>query len=451
MKKYAVQQDVSLEEAQQILLDVAVPVKVSMVPLNGASGRVLGRDVIARRNVPEFEKSAMDGYAVLASDTRSACSSQRVGLKIVEEIRAGIVAKNVVLPGTTIKVQTGAPIPEGADAVVKYEDVDRDGDVIFIPHAVQAGENVVPVGEDVKKGDIIAHEGTMITPPMVGVFAGLGMNRVPVYRKVRIAISSTGDELLHPSEKPQPGKIYNRTFFVLAARCRDLGAVAVDMGISPDEIEATATRIAQGLEIADVVITTGGVSVGDFDVVEDALLRAGARILLRGVAMKPGSPMIAAVKDDKIIIGLSGNPGAALTNFELVVVPLIKALTGLRHILPPKFEGIMVDTFPKSSPQRRFLRGRLDRKDGKDFIKLTGAQANGVLMSMIDYNVLIDVPAGSGPVTFGQQVSGFLVGSVDQIYRGYSVGGYAARVDIAEPGRGLYKRSERDGLARKLG
>jgi molybdopterin molybdotransferase len=421
-----VQRNVSVEEAQKILLDVAVPVKASTAPLTCASGRVLGRDVIARCNVPAFEKSAMDGYAVMAGDTRSACDSWRVSLRVVEEIRAGIVARNVVLPGTTIKVQTGAPIPEGADAVIKYEDVDRNGDVIFIPLTLKPGENVVPVGEDVKQGDIIAHEGTMITPPMVGVFAGLGMNRVPVFRKVRIAITSTGDELLHPSEKPQPGKIYNRTFFALAARCRDLGAVPVDMGISPDEVEATAIRIADAIEVSDVVITTGGVSVGDFDVVEDALVRAGARILLRGVAMKPGSPMIAAVKGDKIIIGLSGNPGAALTNFELVVVPLIKALIGLRQIFPPKFEGTMVDTFPKSSPQRRFLRGRLHRKDGKDFIKLTGAQTNGVLMSMIDYNVLIDVPAGSGPVTFGQQISGFLVGSVDQIYRGYGIGGHTA-------------------------
>lgn len=416
------ERNVSLEEAQQILLQAAVPTKVSTAPLHCASGRVLGRDVTARRNVPAFEKSAMDGYAVLARDTLSACNSRRIGLRVVEEIRAGIVAKNRVLPGTTIKVQTGAPIPEGADAVIKYEDVERVGDTILIPLSLRAGENVVPIGEDVKQGDIIARRGTMITPPMVGVFAGLGMNRVSVFRKVRIAISNTGDELLHPSEKPQPGKVYNRTFFALAARCRELGAVPVDVGISPDEVEATANRIAGGLAISDIVITTGGVSVGDFDFVEDALLRVGAGILLRGVAIKPGSPMIAAIKDDRIIIGLSGNPGAALTNFELLVVPLIKALIGLRHVLPPTFEGTMVDTFPKASPQRRFLRGRLDRKDGKDFIKLTGAQTNGVLMSMIDYNVLIDVPAGSGPVTFGQQVSGFLVGSVDQIYRYYNIG-----------------------------
>jgi molybdopterin molybdotransferase len=180
-------------------------------------------------------------------------------------------------------------------------------------------------------------------------------------------------------------------------------------------VEATSARIAYGLEISDIVITTGGVSAGDFDMVENSLLQTGARILLRGVAMKPGSPMVAAVKDDKIIIGLSGNPGAAMTNFELIVVPLIKTLIGLRQTLPPKFQGIMVDNYPKSSPQRRFLRARLLRKDGKDFVKLTGAQTNGVLMSMVDYNVLVDIPAGSGPVKFGQEISGFLVGNVDQV------------------------------------
>ncbi len=419
------QKNVSLEEAQKLLLDVAVPVNASTVSLGYASGRVLSRDVMARHNVPAFEKSAMDGYAVIASDTRSACNSHRVGLTVVEKIRAGIMAENVVLPGTTIKVQTGAPIPEGADAVIKNEDVDGQRDVIFIPLTLRPGENIVPVGEDVKQSDIIARRGTMITPPMVGVFAGLGMNRVPVFRKVKISISSTGDELLHPSEELQPGKVYNRTFFVLAARCRELSTVPVDMGISPDKVEVIAARIANGLEISDMVITTGGVSVGEFDVVEDALVRAEARILVRGVAMKPGSPMIAAVKHDKIIICLSGNPGAAMTNFELIVVPLIKRLIGLRQTYPSRFRGIMDDNYPKSSPQRRFLRARLLRKDGKDFVKLTGAQTNGVLMSMVDYNVLVDIPAGSGPVKFGQKISGFLVGSVDHIYSGYGVGGHA--------------------------
>ena len=409
------QKNVSLEEAQTILLDVAVPMNASTVSLSYASGRVLGRDVIARCNTPAFEKSAMDGYAVIARDTLSASLSRPVALTVVEEIRAGIVAEKTVTPGTTIKVQTGAPIPEGADAVIKYEDVDRQGDVIFIPLTLHPDENVVPVGEDVKQGDIIARRGTVITPPMVGVFAGLGMNRVPVFRKVKISISSTGDELLHPSQELQAGKIYNRTFFALAARCRELGTVPIDMGISPDEVEAISARIAYGLEISDIVITTGGVSAGDFDMVENSLLQTGARILLRGVAMKPGSPMVAAVKGHKIIIGLSGNPGAAMTNFELIVVPLIKTLIGLRQTLPPKFQGIMVDNYPKSSPQRRFLRARLLRKDGKDFVKLTGAQTNGVLMSMVDYNVLVDIPAGSGPVKFGQEISGFLVGNVDQV------------------------------------
>ena len=415
------QHNVSLEEAQTLLLNVAAPVNPSKMPLSHASGRVLCQDVVAQHNIPAFKKSAMDGYAVIASDTLPASLSRPVRLTVVEEIRAGSVAEKAVNPGTTIKVQTGAPIPQGADAVIKYEDVDREGDVIFITRALPPGENVVPVGEDVKQGDIIARRGTMITPPMVGVFAGLGMNRVPVFRKVRISISNTGDELLDPSQELQPGKIYNRTLFALAARCRELGTVPIDLGISPDDVKATTARIARGLEISDIVLITGGVSVGDFDVVKDSLLRAGATILLRGVAMKPGSPMIAAAKDDKIIIGLSGNPAAAMVNFELIVVPFIKRVMGLRQALPPKFQGIMANNYPKSSPQRRFLRARLLRKDGKDFVELTGAQGNGVLMSLIDCNVLVDVPAGSGPVTLGQQVSGFLVGNLDQAYRGCGV------------------------------
>ncbi|HWP97903.1 MAG TPA: gephyrin-like molybdotransferase Glp [Syntrophomonadaceae bacterium] len=406
--------NISLETAQELLSDIALPLGIAKVPLTYATGRILSKDIIAPHSIPHFAKSAMDGYALIASDTRSVSPHHQIRLEVIEEIRAGFEAEMEVTQGTTIKVMTGAPIPHGADSVVKWEDVHRYEGSLTISHTITPGENIVPIGEDVNQGDVIAVKGTTITPAMTAVFAGLGINRVPVYRKVRIAIFSTGDELIDPTRQIQAGKIYNSSLYGLSAQCKELGATPVDLGIAPDEVDATAARLKKGLEIADIVITTGGASTGDYDIVKDSFRRVGAQILFHGVSIKPGSPMLAAIKNGKFIIGLSGNPAAAMVTFDLIVVPLIKKLMGMKEIFPPKFQGIMVDNFPKSSQGRRFLRARLMREEGRNVVKLTGNQANGVLMSMIDCNVLVDIPAGSPPVVFGQTVSGFLVGRLDQ-------------------------------------
>lgn len=406
--------NVTIEEAQNLLINAAASVKATTVSLDSASGRVLCQEAAAKHNVPPFNRSAMDGYAVIASDTGAASSDHPVNLRVVEE-SGGVTAEKAVVHGTTVKVMTGDPIPKGADTVVKYEEVRKQGDVIAVYRALPPGDNVVPLGEDMKPGEIIARGGTLITPQVAAVLAGQGINRVRVFRRVKVAICNTGSELLHPSQELRPGRVYNSIYHGLAARCRELGAGPVDLGISPDEVEATADRIERGLESSDLVIITGGVSVGEFDMVEDSLQSVGAEFIFRRVIMKPGSPMLAAMKNDKIIVGLSGNPAAAMVSFELIVVPLIKKLMGLCHTLAPRFQGIMADSFQKASPQRRLLRGQLLWQDGKSLVKLTGVQANGVLKSMINCNVLVDIPAGSGPVDSGQPVSGFLVGRVDQI------------------------------------
>ncbi|TGE38354.1 molybdopterin molybdotransferase MoeA [Desulfosporosinus fructosivorans] len=408
--------NIQLEEAQNLLLDSITPVGKCLVALLEASGRVLSQAIKASTSIPPFSKSALDGYALIASDTRQAESSAPVQLRVIEETRAGFVAKEKVVSGTTIKVMTGAPIPCGANAFIKYEDVIRNGDLISIFRALKAQDNVIMMGDDIERGEVIAHKGSLVTPPLVALLAGLGISQVPVYAKAKIAIMSTGDELLDPSEELQPGKIYNSSLYGLMARCSEMGAQPLDLGIVPDEIEATTVRISRGLEKADIVVSTGGVSVGDYDVMKDAMVGAGAEIIFWKVAMKPGSPVVAAVKDKKLIIGLSGNPAAAMVTFDLIVIPLIKRLMGINNPLPDKIQGVFADNFLKASSQRRFLRAKLERKDGVDCLKLTGAQGNGVLMSMIGCNVLVDIPAGSGPVISGQSVSGHIVGNITDAF-----------------------------------
>ncbi|HEY3425637.1 MAG TPA: gephyrin-like molybdotransferase Glp [Negativicutes bacterium] len=407
--------NISLEEAQTLLLERVYPAKECYVSLFAAAGRILSQDIRANENLPPFDKSPLDGYALQAKDTEKAKLMIPAILTVIEEVRAGYMPKKEITSGTTIKVMTGAPIPKGADVVIKYEDVEREGNTLTLFYPLIAGSNIILAGEDLAKGEVVGSRGDLLTPPLVGLVAAVGLAQVPTFNKIRIAILSTGDELLEPSEKLQPGKIYNSNLHTLSALCLKLGAEPIALGIVPDEKEAAAERISQALKEADIVITTGGVSVGDYDVVLDAIKQMGANIIFWKVDMKPGSPIVAAEKDNKLIIGLSGNPAAAFITFDLIVVPLIRKMMGLVRQMPFKISATLADDFNKPSPQRRFLRAQVQRHNEKNYIKLTGKQSNGVLKSMIHCNALIDVPAGSAPLFAGQQVSAVIMGNTSEL------------------------------------
>ncbi|MBP2636325.1 MAG: moeA 3 [Firmicutes bacterium] len=402
---------ISLEEAQTMLLDLVGPVKECRVPLDQAGGKVLCQDIWSDIDLPPFDKSPLDGYALRAKDTVAANLTQPTNLEVIEEVRAGYTACKEVAPGTAIKVLTGAPIPTGADVVIKFEDVDRDGNKLKVFSPLKAGSNIIRAGEDVNQGEIIAKRGTMLNPPLVGLLASIGVDLVPVFGKVKVAILSTGDELLDPSEKLSSGKIYNSNLHSISAYCSRLGTEPIPMGIAPDEEAAIVECISRAFVDADLVITTGGVSVGDFDIVPMAINKVGAEVLFWKLDMKPGSPLIAGRLNNKIVIGLSGNPAAALITFELVVVPLIKKMIGFARQLPPRISATLADDFNKPSGQRRFLRAELQHFKDSNYVKLTGEQSNGVLKSMIECNALIDVPAGSGPLLAGQEVIAILIQS----------------------------------------
>ncbi|WP_094606900.1 Molybdopterin molybdenumtransferase [Sporomusa silvacetica DSM 10669] len=407
---------IPLEEAQTLLLNFTHPVTECQVSLTSAVGRILSQDVRTGINLPPFDKSPLDGYALQAKDTELANSSNPVTLEVIEEVQAGYMPKKQVTPGTVTKVMTGAPIPNGADVIVKFEDVKRAGNKVELYYPLKAGNDIIRAGEDLRQGEVIAKRGTVLTPPLVGLLAAIGVDEIPVFSKTRIAILSTGDEVIDPAEELRPGKIYNSNQHFLSAYCSQLGAAPVAMGIVPDEKEAIVERLTQALDLADLVITTGGVSVGDYDIVPAAFKEIGADIIFRKIDMKPGSPMIAASYNNKLIIGLSGNPAAAYITFDLIVVPLIKIMLGLDQKMPPKILAILKDSFNKSSTQRRFLRAKVQTINNTNYIELTGAQSNGVLKSMVACNALIDVPAGSGPLVAGQEVSAVMVGSGSELF-----------------------------------
>ena len=405
--------NVSLEEAQEMVLGMLKPIgREVVVHLPDLLGWVLSRDIKAPFSVPAFDKSPLDGYALRAEDTKAAVPDKPVILRVIEEVPAGTVPTKQVEQSQAIRSMTGAPIPEGADVVVRFEDVEEAADTIKLSQPLASGANIIPAGDDVVEGEVVASAGTRINAPLIGMLASLGISSVPVYQRVKVAIISTGDELLDPGEKRLPGKIYNSNRYLLEARCKELGAEPVYLDCVPDQETVVAESLQKALEVADLVITTGGASVGQYDVVKNAINAVGAETLFWKMGLKPGMPTVVARKDEKVIFSLSGNPAAAMITFELLAVPALKKLAGMKDVLPPKISGILVNDFKKASPQRRMIRAKWKQQDGKDLFELTGKQSNDVLKSLIEYNVLIDVPAGTPSLAVGQQVSAFVVGNL---------------------------------------
>lgn len=401
--------NISLEEAQDLVLAHCLSLGQEYVDLRESLGRVLSENIQAQEDIPPFARSPFDGYAFWSKDTSKAAKDSPVILEVIEEVPAGYAPKEKIISGKATKILTGAPIPEGADAVTKYEETEIYEKTVAVFSSFRSGENVVPAGEDVAKGEIIALQGTVVSPPLIGLMASLGITKVSVYKRPKIAILSTGDELLDINQPLRPGKIRNSNSHTLAAYCRMIGAEPLILETTRDKAEEVGAMIQRGLEQADMVITTGGVSVGDYDVVGEAIEYIGAETLYWKIEIKPGSPNLAAVKNGKIILGLSGNPAAALVVFHLLGVPYIKKLAGRADYLSPKTEVILKNDFSKGSPRRRFLRGKLIIEKGTALMDITGEQGNGVLRSLMGCNVLAEIPERSGPQKAGTKLTAYLI------------------------------------------
>lgn len=397
------------ETARDLLIEQVTPVSTETLPLPECAGRVLAGELLAEENVPAFDRSPYDGYALRAADSFSATEENPVTLRILEEVPAGAVPSVTVAEGEAVKVLTGAPIPEGADAVIPFERTEFSDETVTIFAPLKSGENVVKIGEDVQKGAVLASKGEVIDTGLSGAHAAQGVAMPEVFRIPKIGIISTGNEIVEADEKPAAGKIRNSNRYSLSAALAAAGCQGVYLGIAGDSVEKIAELITKGLAECDAVMLTGGVSVGDYDLTPEAMELAGVRMLIRGVAIKPGMACAYGIKDGKLVCGLSGNPASSLTNFYSVALPAIRKLTGRREYMPKEIKVTLKSDFKKKSPAVRLLRGRLDLSDGTARLDLPKDQGNVVLSSMIGCNVLAIVPAGSGPQSAGTVLRGFLI------------------------------------------
>lgn len=316
-----------IQEACQRLLALEVYPETEYCPVPEAYKRVMAGRLTAALAVPSFPKSAYDGYALRCADTAGASKENPVTLKVTETIPAGSVGQYPITAGFAARIMTGAAIPEGADAVVKYEDTRfTESEVTLFAPAHRA--NIVAVGEDVAMGTCLMEPGKVICAADAAMMSGQGMEKVLVYKKPRIAIISTGSELLSYDQPPTAGKIYNTNPCLLGGYIKKYGMIPEDWGIVPDDRVLLADAVGKALEKCDMVITTGGVSAGDFDYMPKVMEQIGAHLLFHGVRFKPGGAMLAAVKGRKVILGLSGNPGAAAVGMLRIGLPYMKKLCG---------------------------------------------------------------------------------------------------------------------------
>lgn len=395
--------------ARDLLLKAVAVMEKETVTLSECGGRILAQDFSAEENVPAFDRSPYDGYAFCAADTANASKENPVTLHILEEVPAGSVPTAAVTGKTAVKVLTGAPIPEGADAVVMYEKTEFTDETVTVFHPSKSGENIIYVGEDVKIGDVLARCGDRIDPGLAGTLASQGVVMPLAYRVPRVGILSTGSELAEAEEVPGPGRIRNSNRYTFEAAVKAMGCIPLYLGTAGDSVEEISAMIKRGIQECDAVISTGGVSAGDYDVTPDAMELAGVTLLFQGVDIKPGMACAYGVYDGKPVCGLSGNPASSLTNFYAIALPALKKRMGYRDPLPEEIRITLSNDFRKKSPKTRFLRGRMVYEDGAACLRIPKDQGNVVLSSTIGCNVMAIVPAGSGPVSAGTVLKGFIL------------------------------------------
>jgi len=396
---------ISVHDAQAHILDRierAVPPEV--VPVGAALGRVLAEDVRATFDVPPTDNSAVDGYAVRSADIPSSGVKE---LSVVADLPAGAVFDGTVGLGEALRIMTGAPMPAGADTVYPQEIVERSGGSVRVP-AVARGVNVRHRGEDVRAGTVVLPAGRVLRAQELGVAASLGLPQLLVRQKPRVAILSTGDEVAEPGDERKPGQIFDSNRFSLHGLVEAAGGQATDHGIVPDVYDVLRARLPAAAATADIVLTSGGVSVGDYDLVKAVLQDAGG-IDFWQVAMQPGRPLAVGRIGSAHFFGLPGNPVASMLTFHLFVRPALWKLAGRRELFPPAFHAVAMEAMSKKPGRREFKRGILSyqpRPDegGRWEVRVTGPQGSGILTSMTLANCFVVIEEERGDVAPGETV-----------------------------------------------
>lgn len=388
------------------VLRITKPI-AEVVPLTEALHCVLAEEVVAEENLPRFDRSAVDGYAVMAEATLGASQFKPILFKLVET--------DLVGEKQAKQVWTGNPIPKGADAVVMLENTQKRGDSIEVGVQLAPGDNVSKQGEDVKKGETIMTVGVRLNPYHLGLLAAFGKTNVSVAKKPRVAIVATGNELVDVGSKPAANQIYESNRTLLFAMCRELNVEPVDLGIVRDDLDEIAQKIKSGLAEADAVITTGGTSVGGLDLVPDAVNKIGKPgIIVHGVAMRPGMPTALAVLEDKPVMVLSGNPVAAIVGFEVFVRPLICRMLGMKKTEQrPMVKAMLTRRVSAALGRKTFVRVKAFEKNGEFFAEPVSAKGSGAISTMTRANGFVIVPEDREGVAEGEMVTVRLFGNVE--------------------------------------
>ena len=394
---------ISVHEALERVLDGLPRLAAEQVALTAARGRVLATAMHAARDVPPFRNSAMDGYAVRSADVAAAARERPTRLPVLETVAAGAVARHPLAAGAAIRIMTGAPVPEGADAVVRVEDTAEDGADVVVYAAVRAGANVRDAGEDLRAGECALAAGRLLRPADVGLIASLGASTVRVIRRPRVAILATGDELVDVGEPLGPGQIVNSNAYALGAAIEEVGGQPVHMGIIRDRPELLRVAFAQALT-CDLVLSTGGVSVGNFDYVRRILCEIGYRERFWKVAQKPGKPLTFGLCGQTPVFGLPGNPVSSLVCFYLYTVPALRTMMGLERVHLPSAVATLVEATRTASGLTEFVRCRVEGRPDDYRVRSTGTQSSGVLRSLSTGDGLIVAPPDAEVLPVGARV-----------------------------------------------
>ncbi|WP_326909510.1 NTP transferase domain-containing protein [Sedimentibacter sp. MB31-C6] len=384
--------NVEIEQALKLLLSkTKVTNKTEIIHINNSLGRVLSENIYAPQNLPESQRSSVDGYIICDEDINDVMLNGFLKLAVTDKVPAGSIPVNSLSRGNSQSVMTGAVLPLNSAGVIMHEHVERENSSIIVRGNIKKGQNIIEAGSDVKKGDIVASKGEIISPELLSILSFNGISFIPVYWVIKASIISTGSELILPGEKYNTAKTYNSNMYFADSILKNLGVETVMGGIAPDNAAKLSEKLSEAMKESDIVISFGGAFSGEYDLIEQSLLMLGAKILFSGIAVKPGKSFIAAKKDEKLFLCLSGSPGSAFNNVHLVVKPVIKKLMGISNFMPAKLEIKIPDDYANKKSYRRILQGRLHLEKGELQFKIF--EGKSIFDVLKKTNILIDLPS----------------------------------------------------------
>lgn len=393
-----------VNKAQKIILEKLQPLDPEKIPLIDAVGAVLHEDIYALRDNPPADNSAMDGYALRFEDISPTAQNNPTSLKVIEDIPAGIKPTKPIRSGEASRIMTGALVPDGADTVVMVEHTEKKNDSVLILKPQKEGTHIRKQGEDFKKDDLLLSKGNLVTSSNISIIATAGYAELSVYRRPVVAILSTGDELVDIGAKAEDHQIINSNTYLLASQVLESGAKPVLLGIVRDRKDDIKEKL-ESADKADIIITSGGVSVGDYDFVKDAIQDLGSEIVFWKIAMKPGKPLTFSMLGKRPLFGLPGNPVSSFVSFEQFVRPAILKMSGQTDLFRKTISAILTEDIKKKNDGRRhFLRSTLTYKKGSYFVSVLSGQGSSMLASLASANSLLIIPETETELKSGQQV-----------------------------------------------